>query len=41
MTLNNVKLEGADTLMEYLANVVSLVFPPKSLMKPRLGYQIH
>ena len=41
MTLNDVKLEGAVTFMEYLANVVSLVLLPKPLIKPRLGYQIH
>ena len=41
MTLNSVKLEGVVTFMEYLANVVSLVFLSKTLIKARLGYQIH
>ena len=41
MTLNSVKLEGVVTFMEYLANVVSLVFLSKTLIKARSGYQIH
>ena len=39
MTLNSVK--DVVTFMEYLANVVSLVFLSKTLIKERLGYQIH
>ena len=39
MTLNSVK--DVVTFMEYLANVASLVFLSKTLIKARLGYQIH
>ena len=43
MTLTCVKLGRAATFMKYLANVVSLMFLPKTLnwSKTRFGYQIN
>ena len=38
MTLNRVKLKRAFTLMKYLASVVSLVFPPKTLIWNKLTF---